>query len=174
MQPSEHTRPTQATPCAAATGTSPDRVRPPTPMLHYTLALVLFTAGLVGCADPAPRSDAISLAAVQAVYVEVAADIYVSESLLATPAAHDYWVKVALSADPGQSITTMARVPATLVLAAGDTVSVALAPPLLGDDGLNINRRHRVLDVISSGALAQAGPPALPTALAHFLAPDAH
>lgn len=142
-------------------------------MLHQTAALVLLTASLVGCANPPQQSTEISVAAVQAVYVEVAADIYVSEALVAVPPAHDYWVKLALSGDAGEDVTAMARVPATLALAAGDTVSVALEPPLLGDDGRGGKRQPRVLDVISSGALAQAGAAALPTALARFLEPDA-
>jgi hypothetical protein len=143
-------------------------------MLHQTARLALLTASLVGCANSVQQSPDISVAAVQAVYVEVASDIYVSEALLAAPPAHDYWVKLAVSADQGQGITTMARVPAKLVLAAGDTVSVALEPLLMGDDALSVKRQHRVLDLINSGALAQAGPPPLAAALARVLEPDTH
>ncbi len=77
-----------------------------------------------------------SVAAVQAVYVEVASDIYVSERLLAAPPAQDSCVKVVLPAGRGQDVTTMARVPAKRVLAAGDTVTV--------------KRPTRVLDLIST------------------------
>ena len=143
-------------------------------MLHQTAALALATAGLVGCASPALTPAEISVAAVQAVYVEVASDIYVSARLLAAPPAQDYWVKVVLPAELGQDITTMARVPATLVLAAGDTVSVALEPMLTRDDTTTVKRPNRVLDVLSTGTLAQASTRALPTAIARFLEPDTH
>ncbi len=141
-------------------------------MFHRTAALVLVTTGLVGCASAAPTPDTISVAAVQAVYVEVASDLYVSARLLAAPPAQDYWVKVVLPAGQGQDITTMARVPATLVLTAGDTVSVALEPLLTRDDTVTIKRPNRVLDVISTGTLAQAGPPPLPAAIERLLTTD--
>ena len=141
-------------------------------MLHQTAALALVTAGLVGCASAAPTPDEISVAAVQAVYVEVAADIYVSARLLTAPPAQDYWVKVVLPDGRGQDITTMARVPATLVLAAGDTVTVALEPMLTSDDTVTVKHPTRVLDVISTGTLAQASPRALPTAIENLLTTD--
>ena len=141
-------------------------------MLHQTAALALVTAGLVGCATAAPTPDETSVAAVQAVYIEVASDIYVSARLLAAPPAQDYWVKVVLPAGRGQDITTMARVPATLVLAAGDTVSVALEPVLTRDDTVTVKRPTRVLDLISTGTLAQASTPPLPAAIERLLTTD--
>ena len=143
-------------------------------MFHQTVALVLLTASLVGCATPIASSQETGVASVQAVYVEVASDIYVSERLLAATPARDYWVKVALPDSQGQDITTMARVPARLVLAAGDTVSVALEPmPALGDT-TTVKRPNRVLDRISTSTLAQASTRPLPTSIERLLTPYNH
>ncbi len=51
-------------------------------------------------------SPETGVASVQAVYVEVASDIYVSERRLAASTAQDYWVKLTLADDHGQDITT--------------------------------------------------------------------
>jgi len=64
------------------------------------------SAGLIGCATPVFSSRETGIASVQAVYVEVASDIYVSERLLAAPPSQDYWVKLTLPDDHGQDITT--------------------------------------------------------------------
>lgn len=141
-------------------------------MFHQTAVVIFLTVGLAGCAMPSSSSREIGVAAVQAVYVEVAANIYVSEHLLAAPPARDYWVKVALPDGQGQDITTMARVPAALMLAAGDTVSIALEPSLSRDDNNAVARPSRVLDRISSGALAQTATRPLPSVLERFLAPE--
>ena len=61
---------------------------------------------------------------------------------------------------------------AAFVLAAGDTASVALEPMLTRDDTVTIKRPNRVLDVISTGTLAQAGTPPLPTAIERLLTTD--
>ena len=140
-------------------------------MFHHIAALTLVTAGLIGCATPVFPSRETGVASVQAVYVEVAPDIYVSERLLAAPPSQNYWVKLTLADDHGQDITTMAQVPARLVLTAGDTVSVALAPMPGHNDTATIKRPNRVLDVISTGTLAQANTASLPPSIARFLAP---
>ncbi len=140
-------------------------------MFHQSLALMLVTAGLAGCATPDSSSQRTEVASVQAVYVEVASDIYVSERLLAAAPAEDYWVKLALPDGQGQDTTTMARVPAQLVLAAGDTVSVALAPMPGHGDSVAVKRPNRVLDVINTRTLAQTNTPPLPASIERLLLP---
>ena len=164
----QHSSPATRTPLL---GQDLHRVRPETPMIHHSAALMLVTTGLIGCAAPVFPSRETGVASVQAVYVEVASDIYVSERLLAAPPAQDYWVKLTLPDEQGQNITTMAQVPARLVLTSGDTVSVALEPLPGHNDTVTVKRPNRVLDVISTRALAQANSAPLPPSIARFLAP---
>ena len=123
-------------------------------MLRHSFALALLAATLGGCASSTPRPQDTAIAAVQAVYVEVAPDIYVSEKLLASAPTRDYWVKIAMTGTAGD--TSMARVPASLRLVAGDQVAVEVAPPPTRDPLSPSRRANRVLDILSHGALAQA------------------
>ena len=123
-------------------------------MYRHTIALSLLSATLAGCTSSATRPGNTAIAAVQAVYVEVAPDIYVSERLLTAPPARDYWVKVAITDSEAAGSTAMALVPATLRLAAGDQVAVAVAALPARDGSLTARRTHRVLDRLSHGALA--------------------
>lgn len=120
-------------------------------MLRLSLCLILLSVALSGCANSVPRAHDTGIGAVQAVYVEVAPDIYVSERLLSVPPTRDYWVKLALNDDAEH--TTMALVPAALRLAAGDQVAVDLDTQW-GDDADTVERhRNRVRDRLSRGAL---------------------
>lgn len=122
-------------------------------MFRHTIALCLLSATLIGCASSTTRPGNTAIAAVQAVYVEVAPDIYVSERLLSAPPAHDYWVKVAITDTEAAGSTAMALVPATLRLAAGDQVAVAVAAPPPRGGSSSARRAHRVLDRLSHGTL---------------------
>ena len=122
-------------------------------------ALALCAVGLAGCAT-SPNSPHTTIAAVQAVYVEVAPDIYVSEQLMTTAPNSDYWVKLTLNGPDPAAGTTMARVPASLRLAAGDQVAVDVAPLAARADDAPQRRASRVVDIVTHGALAQA--PAAP------------
>lgn len=133
-------------------------------MLRPIIAFTLLVTGLVGCATSAPSQTPRTTASVQAVYVEVASDIYVSERLLAATPTRDYWVKVAL----GDS-SAMALVPAALEVAAGDTVGVALAPLAARDGETPLRPRNRVTDIVSRGVLAQAPTRAAPDLIDHYL-----
>lgn len=128
-------------------------------MLRPSFRLTLLCAALTGCAGTATQSDQTAIAAVQAVYMEVAPDIYVSEKLLSAPPSHDYWVKLTMSNGEGADTTRMARVPASLHLAAGDQVAVEMATPLTADMNSTPRRANRVRNLLSHGALAAADTP---------------
>ncbi len=125
-------------------------------MLLDRYALALCAVGLTGCATSPTTPHATTIAAVQAVYVEVAPDIYVSERLMATPPSADYWVKLTLTGPSETTSATMALVPASLSLAVGDQVAVDVAPlPARAADQTR-RRASRVVDILTHAALAQA------------------
>lgn len=142
-------------------------------MFRHTFALSLLSIALAGCASSGTHPDNTAIAAVQAVYVEVAPDIYVSERLLAAPPARDYWVKVAITDTEGAGSTAMALVPATLRLAAGDQVAVAVAAPPARDGSLTARRAYRVLDRLSHGALAASATRPHADLIDHYLSASA-
>ena len=125
-------------------------------MYRQLLVLALLSSAVAGCTSAVPRRHDTAIGAVQAVYVEVAPDIYVSERLLAAPPTQDYWVKVAISGTDTAGDTAMALVPAALRLAAGDEVSVDVVAPLSRDPAMLTRRANRVRDLLHHGALAQS------------------
>ena len=119
-------------------------------MFRHALYLFVASVALAGCASAPDHRHGNATGAVAAVYVEVAPDIYVSERLMATTPSRDYWVKVTI--DDAQS--TMARVPASLRLAAGDQVAMQLAEATPRDGERHGRAANRVLERLSQGALA--------------------
>ncbi len=128
-------------------------------MFRQFFVLALLSSAIAGCTSAAPRRHDTAIGAVQAVYVEVAPDIYVSERLLAAPPTQDYWVKVAISGTDTVGDTAMALVPAAMRLAAGDQVAVEVVAPLSRDPAMPTRRANRVRNLLRHGALAQSATP---------------
>ena len=118
--------------------------------MTWSRALALLSIGsLCSCAGMEADSRAPQIGAVEAVLIEVAPSIFIAAPLLAGDRKRDLWAQVRLPSDFDRSRRTLARVPSTLTVVAGDTVSVERAAPMVLD-GPGLRSHHpNVVSVIA-------------------------